>query len=168
MEIERVNFYPNMEVKQNWTRVKAFIINDKREILLALSRGACQLPGGHTEEDEDIMHCLLRELREETGIDFDETFTRFFEAHYIGTDKMDSQILYHYCFSNKDYDLSKTKHTDREKEYNFTLKWVSLLDLPRVLEEYRKTTDIPINIAIIDELKLAYNCLLKLLENLEQ
>lgn len=164
MKIERVDFKLDREVKQNWTRVKAFIINEKNEILLALSRGGCQLPGGHTEEGEDVMHCLYRELREETGIDFDETFTRFFEAHYIGIDKMDSQILYHYCFSNKDYDLSKTKHTDREKEYNFTLKWVSLDNLPTVLAEYRKSTDIPINIAIIDELKLAYDCLLKILK----
>lgn len=164
MEIERVDFNLDREVKQNHTRVKAFIINDKNDILLALSRGGCQLPGGHTEEGEDIMHCLYRELREETGINFDENFTRFFEAHYIGTDKMDSQILYHYCFSNKDFDLSKTKHTDREKEYNFTLKWVSLDDLPAALAEFRKSTDIPINIAIIDELKLAYDCLLKLLK----
>ena len=161
MEIERVEFKLDRPVEQNWTRVKAFIINDRDEILLALSRGGCQLPGGHTEEGENILDCLHRELREETGIDFDEDFTRFFEAHYIGNDGMDSQILYHYTYSNKDFDLTKAKHTDREKLYNFTLQWIAIDRLPEVLDKYRETTTIPINIAIIDELKLAHKSLLK-------
>lgn len=161
MEIERVEFKLDRPVEQNWTRVKAFIINDSDEILLALSRGGCQLPGGHTEEGENILDCLHRELREETGIDFDEDFTRFFEAHYIGSDGMDSKILYHYTYSNKDFDLTKAKHTDREKSYNFTLQWIAIDRLPEVLDKYRETTTIPINIAIIDELKLAHKSLLK-------
>ena len=164
MKIERVDFHLDRPVEQNWTRVKAFIINDKKEILLALSRGGCQLPGGHLEPGEEIMHCLYRELREETGIDFDENFTRFFEAHYIGSDNLDSQILYHYTHSNKDFDISRTKYTDREKDYNFTLKWVPLDNLPTVLAEFKKSTDIPINIAIIDELKMAHDALIKIIK----
>ena len=164
MEIEKVIFNIDREVQQNHTRVKAFIINSKGEILLALSRGGCQLPGGHLEDNEDIDTGLLRELQEETGITFNETFTRFFEAHYVGTDGMDSKIIYHYTFSDKDFDLSKIHLTEREKEYNFHLIWTDLISLPSLLDQYRKTTDVPINIAIIDELKLAHSALLKLLK----
>ena len=49
--------------------------NQNEEILLALRKntgyndGKYELPGGHVDENEDIMHAMVREAKEELNID---------------------------------------------------------------------------------------------------
>lgn len=162
--MEKIEYKLDREVKKNSTRVKAFIIDKDMNILLALSRGGCQLPGGHLEEGENISEGLLRELREETGIIFENNFTKFFEAQYIGNDGYISKVIYHYIFSNAKPILENTHYTQQELSYNFHIIQTPLLTLPTLLSDFKKKTSIPINIAIIDELKLAHQSLLKTLE----
>ena len=50
-------------------RTKALLINDKEEITLGYSHKTYQFPGGHLEENESLEECLIRELKEESGID---------------------------------------------------------------------------------------------------
>lgn len=66
------------KIKRNFFEitVKAVIINDKNEILLAkrsengfFGVGKYDLPGGKLEEGEDIKKGLKREIKEETGIE---------------------------------------------------------------------------------------------------
>jgi len=54
---------------------KAFIMNDKRELLLikrvdtdAHKPGTWEVPGGRVEENEDLIEGLIRETKEETGL----------------------------------------------------------------------------------------------------
>lgn len=162
MEVFECNL--DRDIKRDITRVKAFIIDKDNNILLALSRGGCQLPGGHLEEGEDILTGLVRELKEETGITFEDNFTRFFEAHYTGNDGYISRVIYHYTFSDKEPNIESTHYTEQEIEYNFKIIKTPLMTLPKLLDDYRKVNTIPINIAIIDELKLAHKSLLKTLE----
>lgn len=164
MQVEIVKIDANRNIQKNSTRVKAFIINSRKEILLALSRGGCQLPGGHLENGENITEGLLRELEEETGITFENNFTRFFEAQYTGNDGYISKVIYHYTFSDKEPNIQSTHYTEQEIEYNFQIIKTPLITLPKLLDDYRKVNTIPINIAIIDELKLAHQSLLKALE----
>lgn len=162
MEIFECNL--DRDIKRDVTRVKAFIIDKDKNILLALSRGGCQLPGGHLEEGEDVLTGLVRELKEETGITFENDFTSFFEAHYKSNDGFVSKVIYHYTFSDKEPDIQSTHYTEQEIEYNFRIIRTPLNDLPKLLDDYRKVNTIPINIAIIDELKLAHQALLKTLK----
>ena len=52
-------------------RSRGIIINSKNEVLLGYLDGTYQFPGGHLENDETIEECLIREVREETGLDID-------------------------------------------------------------------------------------------------
>ena len=56
------------EIDEIVTRVKAFIINSKKEILFANSGGGIQLIGGHVENGETLEDTIKREVHEETGI----------------------------------------------------------------------------------------------------
>ena len=50
-------------------RVKLFIVNSNNEILLGYSHNEYQCPGGHVEENEDLISAINREMKEETGLD---------------------------------------------------------------------------------------------------
>ena len=56
MKVVKFNNYNVNEenVKSIVTRVKAFIINDKNEVMLGHSKDCVQLPGGHRENDEEV------------------------------------------------------------------------------------------------------------------
>jgi len=47
----------------------AVLINDNKEVLLLSKHGKWQLPGGRLEEGETVEEGLLREIKEETGIE---------------------------------------------------------------------------------------------------
>lgn len=50
-------------------RAKAIIKNSKNEILLACVNNNYHLPGGHLEKNENYEECLVREIKEELGVD---------------------------------------------------------------------------------------------------
>ena len=63
------------------TTVAALILNDKDEVLLIKRTcppfdGCLCLPGGHIDGYEEVYHAVIREVREETNLDF--TDARFF------------------------------------------------------------------------------------------
>ena len=53
------------EIDDYVTRVKAIIVNDKKELLLGFSYNDYQFPGGHLEKEEEPVKGLIRELKEE-------------------------------------------------------------------------------------------------------
>ena len=108
------------------TRIKAFIINSKNEVLLAIADDCYQLPGGHREEDEDINNTLIREIGEETGIDITNTkATPFFERiQYVknyrnrGESRI-SRIVYFLIRTDDEINEANQHLTEPEKEFNF-------------------------------------------------
>ena len=60
------------EIDDYVTRVKAIIVNDKKELLLGFSYNDYQFPGGHLEKDEEPVKGLIRELKEETGMSIEK------------------------------------------------------------------------------------------------
>ena len=48
------------EIDDYVTRVKAIIVNDKKELLLGFSYNDYQFPGGHLEKEEEPVKGLIR------------------------------------------------------------------------------------------------------------
>ena len=56
------------EITEVVKRVKVLLINSNNEILLGYSHHDYQFPGGHVEENEELIDTVKREVLEETGI----------------------------------------------------------------------------------------------------
>jgi 8-oxo-dGTP diphosphatase len=50
-------------------RARAVMINSDNEILLGYLDNTYQFPGGHVEKDESFVDAVIREMKEETGLD---------------------------------------------------------------------------------------------------
>jgi len=163
--IKNPNNLNDEEMDSIVTRVKVFLINDNNEILLALSNGGCQLPGGHREENEDLNDTIKREIQEETGIILESNEIRvpFFEIkhyneNYRGTGKKRiSNVIYYYIKTNKKVDLANTNYTEHEKEYNFSVKYIPFNEFEKVVNNFINDKQQEINVIIAKEMLLAYS-----------
>ena len=61
----------DQDIETNVVRVKGIILNSHGKVLLAHNNYTYQFPGGHVEENEDANDCIIREIKEETGISLD-------------------------------------------------------------------------------------------------
>ena len=82
-------------------RVKALIINDEDKIILAHNNGTFQFPGGHLEEGEELKDAVIREIREETGINdmiLDDPFLQIvtYDDNYFNSGKHVINKIYYY------------------------------------------------------------------------
>ncbi len=116
-------------------RVKALIINSTKEILLGKSDISYQFPGGHLEDNENLIEALKREVLEEMGIEIsDEEIDRpFYKVTYLNKDypvkgiNRKSEIYYYVVKTDKEVDLSKVKLTKNEVKNNYRLEKIPLL-----------------------------------------
>ena len=144
--IKRI-IYSNIDEDDKITRkierAKLFLINSKDEILLAYMNKNYQLPGGHVEEYETLDDCLIREVREETGIELPiEKRNPFIIISYETKNYPESGInsLYvaNYYFMRKDYipDMDNTNLTQDEINGDFKLEFIHK---DKVLDVLRKS-----------------------------
>ena len=126
-------------------RAKAIIVNSKGEILLGCGHNNYQIIGGHVEENETYKDCLIREVKEETGItidDFDEKVILTIKYYCKDYPSKNLNTLF-----NANYYVIKTDQkpnmnlinlTENEKEGMFEFKYISKND---VINELVKTFD---------------------------
>ena len=113
-------------------RAKGLVINDRQELLIAHNNGTYQLPGGHVEGNETLEETLIREIREETGIDANICEGPFmqittYDNNYFKTGKrVCNKIYYYVVLSNQVPDLSKTKYDELECQTEFNLFYMKL------------------------------------------
>lgn len=123
-------------------RVKALIINSKKEILLAHSNNEYHFPGGHVEKNELLQDALKREIEEETGVKLNITNKKYF-AKKIGYYKdwpekgKNRKIEIYYYLINKNLvpNLNNIKYTESEKKGHFKLKYIKLKEIEKVLKD---------------------------------
>ncbi len=157
---EKIYNYDNLkkeEIDEVVTRVKAIIINSSDEILLGYSHKTYQFPGGHLEKGETIKECLVRELKEELGMDIEDIpVTPFFKLSHYNKNYHDTglnrQNDIYYVLINTDRNprLDKNNLTDWEREGSFTVKRVPLSDVTKVLID--SIPDNPVNKVITEEM----------------
>ncbi len=122
-------------------RARAVIINSNNEVLLGHLDGTYHFPGGHLEKGETLEECLIREVKEETGINIKGKFKEpFYKIIYYNKDYPEKgtnrycEFYYYLVKTNDKYDLSKTSLDQYEKDYNYELKYVKLSDLSDILK----------------------------------
>lgn len=150
------------------TRVKVLMINSKQELLLGYSHKTYQFPGGHLEENESLEDCVKRELLEETGIKVETTNLKpfFLIKHYTKDYPKERDnslyLIYYYVIRTDDkYILENTNYTTDEKDGNFSLVYVNISDIEKLLIE--SIPDNKVNKVIVEEMLLAINEYKKLL-----
>lgn len=130
----------NKMIDEKVTRVKALIINNKNEILLVNCYDEYQFPGGHLEREETPDDAIIREIKEETGMETKkEDYIPFmmiedYTRNYRNTDKNRCNIIIYYVLNKScDIDVTKTNFSDYEKDGNFRLELVPLEDIEGLL-----------------------------------
>ena len=121
-------------------RIKVLLINGGN-VLLGNENNTYQFPGGHLEEGETFEECLKREIKEETGIDIDDTEIKrpFMKVSYLNKDypnkgiNRKSEIYYYAIETNKQPNLAKVNYTENEKKGNFKLESILLNKVINVL-----------------------------------
>lgn len=122
-------------------RVKGMIINSNKEILLAHNNGTYQLPGGHKEDDEGMEETLIREVKEETGIDVDLETGPFmqivtYDNDYFGTGKKVCSKIYYYVIHTDDVpNYDETNYDELELQTEFNLFYTDVIGLDKFLED---------------------------------
>ena len=158
------------EIDEIVTRVKAFIINSKNEILFANSGGGIQLIGGHVENGETLEDTIKREVCEETGIilQSQNISSPFFEIkHYTknyketGKNRI-SNVVYYIVKTDEMPNLKNMSLTDEEIKNQFSYAY-SPINPFEVLLKSCIESNIEINVVIAKELLIAFEELKRIL-----
>lgn len=126
-------------------RVKILLVNSNNEILLGYSHHNYQFPGGHVEENEELIDTVNREILEETGMDLKLTDLEPF-ARNLGYYKdwpeegknRKIEIYYYEVKTDEKPNLDNTSYTESEKDGGFELRYIPLSN---VEEELKKNAE---------------------------
>lgn len=118
------------DIETNVIRVKGIILNSKGKVLLAHNNYTYQFPGGHVEEHEDLDSCIIREIKDETGISLDIKEGPFlsiitYDNNYFNSGKKVKNVIFYYRFFTDlmpNYD--ETHYDSLELETDFDLFYV--------------------------------------------
>lgn len=130
----------NDDISKSVTRVKGLMINSDGKILIAHNNNTYQFPGGHLEENEEKDDCIVREIKEETGINVSVTEEPFlciktYDDNYFNTGKKVLNSIYYYRFFTDDLpNFSETHYDELELATEFNLFYVNFSDLEDFLK----------------------------------
>ena len=144
------DYLGDSDVDFSVTRAKGIIINNENKVILAHNNGTFQFPGGHVEEGEDEKECLIREVREEVGIEnfnVEEPFLKIitYDSHYFNTESVVLNTIYYYKITTDEQpDEEKTNYDLVEASTPFKLFYVDLDKLDDFLDSEIENFDKPI------------------------
>lgn len=121
------------DVTETVKRVKILLINSHNEILLGYSHNTYQFIGGHVEENESLNQTVIREVKEETGINLKEINVEPFAkatGYYkdwpdVGKNRK-IEIYYYEIKTDEKPNLDNAQYTEHEKEGKFQLRYILL------------------------------------------
>ena len=154
-------------------KARAFLIQDDK-FLIANYGGVWLLPGGSIDPDETKEETIVRELKEETGVEYEPTelehvlTMNYFQKDYPMTSKknMNRLLVTDYYFGYyKGTDIFNTKRTKSEKNDGFYLKLVTYEEIEELLKE---PTDNPRKQFFNRELKEVLNYLKSVITNVKE
>ncbi len=166
-KIINYNHLKEEELNDHIIRLKAIMVNSKKEVLLAEAYSTIQFPGGHLESDETFNDALKREILEETGIVLKGEYEPFFALKYFLKDypvkgnNRSIEIYYFYIFTDEAYNLDNINLDDQEKNGNFTLTYIPLKNIKKYLLTH--PGDLQINKLVTREMLLVLKELKKVM-----
>lgn len=152
------------EIDQVVTRVKAFIVSSKNNMLIGKDEEGYQLLGGYVGDNEDYKVALANAIFNETGIILDnkDVIEPFYEVRYYNRDYKGSGVnrlsdmIYFLVKTDKLPNYKKLKLTERELAEKLPIEVVRRSIFHKVLKEYIEEEQNPLNKIRTKEILLAF------------
>ncbi len=130
--INKDNLKPS-DIKETATRVKVIMMNEQNEVLLAYCDDDYQFPGGHLNAGEDVYDGLIREVKEETGIESNKDdyypfmVTKHYEKNYFRTGNNRLNIMVYFVYKKVPViDDNNIEISNYERKNGFKLCYVNI------------------------------------------
>ena len=134
------------EVHEWVKRAKVLVVNSKDEILIGHTIDNYYFLGGHVDGDESDYECLVREIREEAGVDYDPKIDKpFMSIKYLFKDYPEVGINkgyianYYVIYDDLVPNPDNVNLTELENSKKFRLLYIHK---DRILDEVRPYLDI--------------------------
>lgn len=142
--ITNIDNLKDEEVNEVNKKSRLIVINSEGKILVAKYAGVYLLPGGKNEQEEDSTSGLIRELKEEAGIEISGEKIEFllkakmYAKNYqkVGTSDLVNRLSitnYYYLFSDKKVVEENIKLDVNEQKYGFDLEYIDLEELIKLV-----------------------------------
>ena len=145
------------EVEEFNCKVRALLIDENNNILIARYGNTILLPGGSIDRGETKEEALVRELKEETGNDYTINelaylnTLKYYQKDYPKRDgRIENRLITTYYYVSKYKGISKQSLTEKEKKDNFMLELVPIDSLEELVLNNQNSN--PRNIYFVKEL----------------
>ena len=145
------------EIQEFNSKVRALLIDENNNILIANYGNTFLLPGGSIDQGETTEEAIIRELKEETGIDYnlDElsylNTLKYYQNNYPKRDaNLRTRLITTHYFVGKYKGTSKQSLTEKEQKGNFRVELISIDNLEELV--LNNQTINPRNIYFVKEL----------------
>lgn len=139
IELINLDYIGKIEIVRHACR--GIIIKDNN-ILLGYEKKSDQyiIPGGGLENNESNEECVIREVKEETGIVCEV------KKYYLEIEELFSNMKHinHYFIVNIKEETNDLSLTDLEKEEDLITKWIDINEAISIFSEYELFKDINI------------------------
>lgn len=160
-EIDKKNYNPDGTIFKR-PSARGIIIKDGRIAMVhSLKYDYYKFPGGGIEKDEDRVSALIREIREEAGLDvISDSIREYGMVHRIQKGDIEDVFIqdnfYYLCEVERD--IRPQKLDEYEREEQFTLEFVTP---EHAIETNRKKVSDEIDSVMVEREAKVLECLLK-------
>ncbi len=145
------------DIQSYSSKVRAILIDDDNNLLVANNGNILLFPGGSINKNEEIPMAIVRELKEETGIShlFDEltylNTLNYYQKNYPMRDgRISNRLVTTHYYIGKYKGISKQTLTENEKKGNFNLELIPIENLEEIV--LNRQSNNPRNIYFVNEM----------------
>lgn len=153
------------EIDEVVTRVRAFIVSSKNNVLIGFDENGYQLLGGYVADNEEYVTALSTAIYNETGIVLDskDSIEPFYEIRYYNRDYKGSGVnrlsdmIYFLVKTDKLPNYKKLKLSEKELAEKIPMKLVRRSIFAKTLKDYIDSEENQLNKIKTKEILLAFD-----------